>query len=201
MKRRCGTAPHARGNEIDARRITGRSVARGLPQRVGQRLAVDVRWLGTGAALVLMLLAGVIVEMVLSDHSRFTLVWLAALAVVLAGAVECVAMTAIRDADLLWDARKDAAIARGDADLAQRRADSCRADDLHSRELLRRLQVATTDALRDPFLADRLSRGRRDEQDLLSLLDQVDRHLGQLPLVPRKPATGNVDRKPNARNP
>jgi hypothetical protein len=191
------TALLARGNEmLDSRRITGRSVARGLPQRVGRWLSVDVRWLGIGAALVLALLAGVMLEMVLADHSRLTLVWFAALAAVLAGAIGCVAMTAVRDADLLWDVRKDAAIARGDAELAERRADSCRADDLRSRELLQRLQVATTDAMRDPFLADRLARGPRDEQDLLSLLDQVDRHLGQLPATP-----GSWARKPNARNP
>ena len=186
---------------LDSRRITGRSVARGLPQRVGRWLSVDVRWLGIGASLVLALLAGVMVEMVLAEHSRVTLGWLAALAAVLAGAVGCVAMTAVRDADLLWDVRKDAAIARGDAELAERRADSCRADDVRSRELLQRLQVATTDAMRDPFLADRLSRGPRDEQDLLSLLDQVDRHLGQLPAAPRTSPTGSWVRKPNARNP
>ncbi len=184
---------------LDSRRITGRSVVRGLPQRVGQRLSVDVRWLGTGAALALTLLAGVMVEMVASDHSRFTLAWLAALAGVLAGVVGCIAMTAVRDADLLWDVRKDAAIARGDAEVAQRRADSCRADDLRSRELLQRLQVATIDAMRDPFLADRLSRGPRDEQDLLSLLDQVDRHLGQLPPAGRGQAGGGQSGRPGGR--
>jgi hypothetical protein len=177
-----------RGNQIlDSTRITGRSTTHWL--------AVDVRWLATGAALALTLLAGVMVEMVVSDHSRLTLVWAAALAAVLGGAVGCLAMVAVRDADLLWDVRKDAAIARGDAELAQRRADTCRADDLRSRELLHRLQVATTDAMRDPFLADRLSRGPRDERDLLSLLDEIDRHLGQLP-----GASPNGDRKPNARN-
>ncbi len=163
-----------RGSQIlDSARITGRSIT--------HRLAVDVRWLGIAAALVLMLVAGVMLEMVLADHSRFTLAWLAALVAILAGAVVSLAMIAVRDADVLWDVRKDAAIARGDADLAQCRADSCRADDLRSRELLQRLQVATTDAMRDPFLADRLARGPRDEQDLLSLLEQVDRHLGHVP--------------------
>ncbi len=113
-------------------------------------------------------------------------------------------MIAVRDADLLWDVRKDAAIARGDSELAQRRADTCRANDLRSRELLQRLQVATTDAMRDPFLADRLSRGPRDEQDLLTLLDQVDRHLGRLPGGPRTAASStrrSGDRKRNTRNP
>ncbi len=63
--------PLARGTEIlDSRRITGRSIARRLPQRVSRRLSIDVRWLGIGAALVLTLLAGVMVELVLSDHSR-----------------------------------------------------------------------------------------------------------------------------------
>ncbi len=152
---------------LDSRRITGRSAARGLPQRISRRLAVDVRWLGTSAALVLALLAGVMAGMVLADHSRVTLAWVAVLAAVLAGAIGCLAMVAVRDADVLWESRKDAAIARGDAELAQRRADACRADDLRSRELLQRLQVATTDAMRDPFLADRLARGPRDEQDLL----------------------------------
>ena len=169
---------------LDSRRITGRSAARGLPQRISRRLAIDVRWLGTSAALVLALLAGAMAEMVVADHSLFTLAWVAVLAAVLAGAIGCLAMVAVRDADVLWDVRKDAAIARGDAELAQRRADSCRADDLRSRELLQRLQVATTDAMRDPFLADRLARGPRDEQDLLSLLDQVDRHLGNTPGAP-----------------
>ena len=150
---------------LDSRRITGRSAARGLPERISRRLAIDVRWLGTSAALVLALLAGVMAGMVIADHSRFTLAWVAVLAAVLAGAIGCLAMVAVRDADVLWDVRKDAAIARGDADLAQRHADACRADDLRARELLQRLQVATTDAMRDPFLADRLARGPRDEQE------------------------------------
>jgi hypothetical protein len=148
-----------------------------MAQRANHELAIDVRWLGLGAGLVLTLLAGVMLEMVVEDHSRFSLVWVTAVAALLAGAVSSLVIIGVRDADLLWDTRKDAAIARGDAEVAERRADMSLAADLRSRELLQRLQVATVDAMRDPFLADRLARGPRHEQDLLSLLDQVDRHL------------------------
>jgi hypothetical protein len=151
-----------------------------MAQRSHHELALDIRWLGLGAGLVLTLLAGVMLEMVVEDHSRVSLVWGTAVAALLAGAVSSLVIVGIRDADLLWDTRKDAAIARGDAVVAERLADASRAADLRSRELLQRLQVATVDAMRDPFLADRLARGPRREQDLLSLLDQVDNHLEAL---------------------
>ena len=143
-----------------------------------------------GAGLALALLAGVMVEMVVEDHSRASLVWMTGLATVLAGAVGSIVVISVRDADLLWETRKAAAIAAGDAEIAVRRADECRSDDAHSRELLQRLQAATFDALRDPFLADRLARGPRDENGLLVLLDQIDEHLatrpGEYRLVPRR---------------
>ena len=116
-------------------------------------------------------------EMVLEDHSRASLVWMTGVAVVLAGAVGSIVLIGVRDADVLWETRKSAAIAAGDAELAARRADECRTNDARSRELLQRLQAATTDAMRDPFLADRLARGPRDERSLLVLLDQIDEHL------------------------
>lgn len=136
--------------------------------------------MGSSAGLALALLAGVMVQLVVADHARVSLVWVAAIAVVLAGAIGSVVMVGARDADVLWEAGKTAAIARGDAERAERRAEAFRSDDLRSRDLLHRLQVATVDAMSDPFLAERLSRGPRDEQGLLSLLDQIDSHLGNV---------------------
>jgi len=49
--------------------------------------------------------------------------------------------------------------------------------ELRSRALLRELGVATLDVLRDPFLADRLTRDPGRERTLLALLDDIDRHL------------------------
>jgi hypothetical protein len=190
------------GDEIlDTRRITTRAT-------VGRHHATDVRWIALGAGLGLALLAGVMLEMVLDDHSRASLVWMTALAAVLAGAVGSVVMIGVRDAAVLWETRKSAAIAEGDAEIAERRADLCTSNDLRSRELLERLQVATVDALRDPFLADRLARGPRDERRLLVLLDQIDQHLRSAPgdaagrpqgTAPR--AGAHRKRKPNPRNP
>ena len=62
--------------------------------------------------------------------------------------------------------------------------------------------------MRDPFLADRLARGPRDERSLLVLLDQIDEHLATPPdgVAPAERgatarASGHRNRKPNARNP
>jgi hypothetical protein len=154
------------------------------------------------------MLAGAMVQMVAADHDRVSLIWLTATVAVLAGAIGSIAMVGAHDADVLWEAGKSAAIAQGDAERAGRRADALASDDQRSRDLLHRLQVATADAMRDPFLADRLTRGPRDEQDLLSLLKQIDLHLGNLPAA--SPATGkdaatrasgHWNRKPNHRNP
>lgn len=187
------------GNEIlDTTRITTTPNTR-------RHVAVDVRWLATGATLALALLAGMMLEMVLEDHSRASLVWITGVAVVLAGAVGSIVLIGVRDADVLWETRKSAAIAAGDAELAARRADECRTNDARSRELLQRLQAATTDAMRDPFLADRLARGPRDERSLLVLLDQIDEHLATPPdgIAPASSgrASAHRNRKPSARNP
>jgi hypothetical protein len=148
------------------------------------------------------------VEMVIEDHARADLVWITAVAAVLAGAVGSIVMIGLRDADVLWETRKSAAIAEGDAEIAERRADICTSNDLRSRELLQRLQVATVDAMRDPFLADRLARAPRDEQSLLVLLDQIDEHLRSAPDDVARVSRGtshragaDCERKPNARNP
>ena len=173
-----------------------------------RQLAVDVRWAATAASILLALLAGVMLELVVADHSRADLVWIVGVAALLAGSVGSVVMIGVRDADLLWETRKDAAIALGDAEIAARRADACSSDDLRSRELLQGLQVATVDAMRDPVLTDRLARGPREEHDLLSLLDQIDRHLASDPGAVRRAGTavsatavGHGKRTPNARNP
>ena len=86
-------------------------------------------------------------------------------------AVGSIVVISVRDADLLEERGRPAAIAAGDA-IAARRADESRSNDARSRELLQRLQAATTDAMHDPFLADRLARGPRDEHNLLVLLDR-----------------------------
>ena len=192
----------ARGNEIlDTTRITTSTTSH-------RHVAVDVRWLATGAGLALALLAGVMLEMVLEDHSRASLVWMTGVAVVLAGAVGSIVLIGVRDADVLWETRKSAAIAAGDAELAARRAEESRTNDARSRELLQRLQTATIDAMRDPFLADRLARGPRDERSLLVLLDQIDEHLATPPdgVAPATRgatarSSGHRNRKPSARNP
>ena len=132
--------PARQGNEIlDTTRITTTPNTR-------RHVAVDVRWLATGAGLALALLAGVMLEMVVEDHSRASLVWMTGVVVVLAGAVGSIVLIGVRDADVLWETRKSAAIAAGDAEVAARRADECRTNDARSRELLQRLQAATIDA-------------------------------------------------------
>jgi hypothetical protein len=77
----------------------------------------------------------------------------------------------------VWEVRRQAAVARADAAAAERHADVCARRELRSRALLRELEVATLDVLRDPFLADRLTRDPGRERTLLALLDDIDRHL------------------------
>ncbi len=169
---------------------------RAQPESASRHAAVDVRWLAIGAGLALALLAGVMLEIALEDHSRAGLVWMTGIAAVLTGAIGIIVLVGVRDADLLWETRKSAAIATGDAAAAVRRAEASRSNDQRSRELLQRLQVATVDAMRDPFLADRLARGPRDGQSLLVLLDQIDDHLASAP-----GESPGSDRSSNSRNP
>lgn len=163
---------------LDSTRWTG-STSTDTPR--AWRGGLPLRWTATAAALALALLAGALLELGREDHDRATLVWLLVVAAAIAGAVACATAVARRDAERIWDLRRETALAQAAADAADRGADACCADDVRSRELLQRLQAATTEALHDPFLADRLTRTPRDEQDLLALLREIDRHLARRP--------------------
>jgi hypothetical protein len=106
---------------------------------------------------------------------------LAAVGLLLAAAVATIVAMVLRDAAVRWDLRRELAVAQADARAAERQADLCGAADLRSRQLLEQLQLATLDALHDPFLADRLTRDPRRERTLLTLLDEIDAHLGHRP--------------------
>ena len=154
----------------------GRTTARTAPRE----RTFDVRWLGATAGLGLALVAGILAHMRV-DPTHADPAGLAAVGLLLAAAVAMTVVMVLHDAALRWDLRRDVAVARADAVAAERRADACSAAGLRSRQLLEELQLATLDALRDPFLADRLTRDRRRERNLLTLLDEIDRHLEHRP--------------------
>jgi hypothetical protein len=146
-----------------------------------RRAALDLRWPATAAGLGLALAAGVLAHMRIADAARADLLDIAMVGVVLAAAIATAVSTAVRDAAELWETRRELAVARADAAAADRQADLCSAAELRSRRLLQELQVATLDAFRDPFLADRLARDPRRERTLTALLDDIDRHLERRP--------------------
>ena len=146
-----------------------------------RRSAIDLRWPATAAGLGLALAAGVLADMRLADPTRADLLDIAAVCVVLAAAIATAVTIAVRDAAELWEAQRELAVAQADAAAAERQADLCSAAELRSRRLLQELQVATRDAFRDPFLADRLARDPRRERTVTALLDDIDRHLGRRP--------------------
>jgi hypothetical protein len=154
----------------------GTTTARSAPRE----RTFDVRWLAATAGLGLALVAGILAHMRI-DPEHADPAGLAAVGLLLAAAVAMTVVMVLRDAALRWDLRREVAVARADAVAAERQADACSAADLRSRQLLEQLQLATLDALRDPFLADRLTRDPKRERTLLVLLDEIDEHLGHRP--------------------
>ena len=140
----------------------------------------DFRWLAATAGLALALVAGILASIRI-DPAHADPAGLAAVGLLLAAAVATIVAMVLRDAAVRWDLRRELAVAQADARAAERQADLCGAADLRSRQLLEQLQLATLDALHDPFLADRLTRDPRRERTLLTLLDEIDAHLGHRP--------------------
>jgi len=146
-----------------------------------RRPTIDLRWPATAAGLGLALAAGCSPTCGSPVPPAPTSSTFAAVCLVLAAAVATAVTIAVRDAAELWEARRELAVAQADAAAAERQADLCSAAELRSRRLLQELQVATRDAFRDPFLADRLARDPRRERTVTALLDDIDRHLGRRP--------------------
>jgi hypothetical protein len=153
---------------------------RGALRTAPRERTFDGRWLAATAALGLALVAGILAHMRI-NATHADPAGLAAVGLLLAAAVATSVAMVLRDAALRWDLRREVAVARADAVAAERHADRCDAAELRSRQLLEALQMATADALRDPFLADRLTRDPRRERTLLALLDEIDEHLGHRP--------------------
>src|SRR6185436_3906340 len=165
LSKRCVHTSVQRGRRWQADRKGAEMLDRaGTPRArpAPRERTLDIRWLAVTAALALALVAGILAHMRI-NAAHADPAGLAAVGLLLAAAVATTMAMVLRDAALRWDLRREVAVARADARAAERHADRYGAAELRSRQLLEELQAATADALRDPFLADRLTRDPRRE--------------------------------------